>query len=65
MNGFEVCRRLRRLPGSSATLIVIVSGYVQDEHKMQAIAAGANYYFTKPADTTKVLQLIEQHAVVE
>ena len=61
MDGFEVCRRVRQLPNSGAVLIVIVSGYVRDEHKVQAIDAGANYYFVKPVDPAKLLLLIEQH----
>lgn len=61
MDGFEVCRRIRQIPDSEAVLIVIVSGYEQEEQKVKAIEAGANYYFVKPVDPAKLLLLIEQH----
>jgi DNA-binding response OmpR family regulator len=62
MNGFEVCRQIRQAPGSAGVLIVIISGYLQDEDKVRAMDAGANYYFVKPADPAKLLALIEQYA---
>jgi CheY-like chemotaxis protein len=58
MDGFEVCRRLREFPDSESVLIVIVSGYVQDEQKVKAIDAGANYYFVKPIEPAKLLELV-------
>jgi DNA-binding response OmpR family regulator len=65
MDGFEVCRRIRQAPGSEAVLIVIISGYEQEEHKVKAVEAGANYYFVKPFDPAKLLILIEQHFATE
>lgn len=61
MNGFEVCRQIRQTPGAASVLIVIISGYLQDEDKVRAMDAGANFYFVKPADPAKLLKLIEQH----
>jgi DNA-binding response OmpR family regulator len=58
MDGFEVCRRLRAFPNSESVLIVIVSGYVQDEQKVKAMDAGANYYFVKPVEPAKLLELV-------
>lgn len=61
MNGFEVCRQIRLAPGSAGVLVVIVSGYLQEEDKVRAMETGANYYFVKPADPAKLLALIAQH----
>ncbi len=61
MDGFEVCGRIRRQPDAASILIVIVSGHGQDDYKVRAIEAGANYYFVKPADPAKLLVLIQQH----
>jgi DNA-binding response OmpR family regulator len=61
MDGFEVCRRIRQSPDSAAVLIVIVSGYDQEEQKVKAIEAGANYYLVKPVDAANLVTLIEQH----
>jgi CheY-like chemotaxis protein len=62
MDGFEVCRSLRAFPDSESVLIAIVSGYVQDEQKVKAMEAGANYYFMKPIETAKVLELVALQA---
>ena len=35
---------------------------LQDEDKVRAMDAGANYYFVKPADPAKLLTLIAEHA---
>lgn len=63
MNGFEVCRQIRLTPDSAGVLIVVISGYLQDEDKVRAMDAGANYYFVKPADPARLLALIEQHSL--
>jgi CheY-like chemotaxis protein len=65
MDGFEVCRRIRQAPGSEAVLIVIISGYEQEEQKVKAVEAGANYYFVKPIDSANLMTLIEQHGAVD
>lgn len=65
MDGFEVCRRIRQMPDSAAVLIVIVSGYDQDEQKVKAMEAGANFYVVKPVDGAKLVTLIEQHVAEE
>jgi two-component system, chemotaxis family, CheB/CheR fusion protein len=61
MDGFEVCRRIRALPHSAAVLIVIISGYVQEEQRLQAIEAGADDYLLKPVDANKLVTMIRQH----
>ena len=56
IDGFEICRRIRQLPEAASVLIVIVSGYLQDEVRVKAMEAGANYYLTKPADAGLLLR---------
>ena len=63
MDGFEVCQRIREMPGSEAVLIIVVSGYEQPEQRVKAILAGANYYRVKPVDPAQLMTLIEEHVV--
>jgi CheY-like chemotaxis protein len=50
MNGFEVCRRLKRMPGLDGTRIIAVSAYAQAEYRQRAKDAGCDAYIVKPLD---------------
>lgn len=50
MDGYEVARRLRRLPGLALALIVAVTGFGSDEDRRLAADAGVDRYFIKPLD---------------
>jgi two-component system CheB/CheR fusion protein len=50
LDGYEVARRLRRLPETEASLLVAVSGYGQDEDRRRAREAGFDHHLTKPVD---------------
>jgi two-component system CheB/CheR fusion protein len=51
MNGFEVAKRLRRLPDLPQMLLVALSGYSQDGDRFQAQEAGFDHYLVKPVGT--------------
>lgn len=48
MDGFETCRKLRRLPGGEHVPILIVTGLGDDDSIREAFDAGATDFFTKP-----------------
>jgi signal transduction histidine kinase/DNA-binding response OmpR family regulator len=50
MDGYEVARRLRALPGLRGALLVALTGYGQDEDQRRAREAGFDYHLIKPAD---------------
>jgi len=54
LDGFEVCRRLRAAPRTSATPVLLITALVQREHRLQGMAAGANDYLVKPIDRSEV-----------
>ena len=58
MNGFEVCERLRKLPGLEQVRIVSVTGYSQDEYRQRALAAGCERHFVKPMSVDQVTELL-------
>ncbi len=48
LNGFEVAKRLRRLPDLDSVLLVALSGYSLDEDRYLAVEAGFDHYLVKP-----------------
>lgn len=58
MDGYEVARRLRKLPGTEKTLLIALSGYGQAEDIQKSIEAGFDHHLVKPADTNQLQALI-------
>ncbi len=48
LNGWEVCRRLKQDPETSAIPIIIVTGRVEEGDKVLGFELGADDYVTKP-----------------
>ena len=57
MNGFEVCRRLKRMPGFESVRIIAVSAYSQEEYRKRSQEAGCDGYIVKPVDP-RVLEML-------
>lgn len=58
MNGFEVARRIRALPGLADALLVAMSGYGSDEDLAEGKRAGFDEYLVKPVDLKKLREWI-------
>jgi CheY-like chemotaxis protein len=59
MDGFEVARTVRRLPGGGASvLIVAVTAFRGEEHQRQAREAGFDKYLMKPVDIDTLRQIL-------
>jgi CheY-like chemotaxis protein len=50
IDGYELMRRIRRLPELSGVVALAVSGYGAREDREQALAAGFDGHITKPLD---------------
>lgn len=61
MDGFEVARRLKADPATSAIPIVFMTGLTDTEHVVAAFAAGGVDYVTKPIRTREVLARLDAH----
>ncbi len=48
MDGLELCRRLRSLPESDQSVILVITGVDRREILEEVLEAGANDYLTKP-----------------
>jgi PAS domain S-box-containing protein len=60
MDGYELTRQLRRMPRLSATRLVAVTGYAQDDDRRRAFASGFDEHLPKPLALDRVLECIER-----
>jgi len=62
VNGFEVCREIRKIPHMGDTKILAVTGYDTPENRQKIMESGADDYLTKPMDidvlTEKIFSLL-------
>jgi signal transduction histidine kinase/DNA-binding response OmpR family regulator len=58
MDGYEVARRLRRLPELRETRLIAVSGYGQPQDRERARAAGFDEHLIKPVSSASVARAI-------
>ncbi len=59
MDGFETCRRLRKLPEGANIPVIMLSAADQVADKVKGLKVGANDYITKPADSRELIARIE------
>jgi signal transduction histidine kinase len=62
MNGYELARRLRRLPGGEQAVLAAITGYGQQSDQDTATHAGFDRYFVKPVDSAGLFAMLEQVA---
>lgn len=48
LSGIEVCRRLRRLPGTANVPIIMLTARGEEEDRIRGLETGADDYVTKP-----------------
>lgn len=60
MNGYQLARELRQLPGYEDVPLVAVTGYSMFDDRERSKSAGFNAHMTKPIDPSALLELIEQ-----
>jgi CheY-like chemotaxis protein len=58
MNGYEVARLIRTLPGSEHIQLIALTGWGQKADKLNASAAGFDNHLTKPVDTGLLWNLL-------
>lgn len=58
MNGYEIGRRLRAMPGFTNTLLIALSGYAGEEQIDRARQVGFDHYLVKPAALVQLNLLI-------
>lgn len=58
VDGIEVCRRLRRLPGGDKSLVFALTGYDREPMTGEIDRAGFDRLIVKPADLSTLVQAI-------
>lgn len=59
MDGYEVCRALRRDDAFKTTTIIAQTGWGQDKDKAKALEAGFSHHLTKPVLMEELEQLLD------
>jgi PAS domain S-box-containing protein len=58
LNGYEVCRQLRKEPWGKDLLLVALTGWGQDEDRHRSNEAGFDAHLVKPVDHDALLKLL-------
>jgi len=59
LSGIEVCRQLRADPRTAETGVIIVTANGAPDDRALALAAGADYFVTKPFSPMVILRLVQ------
>ena len=60
LDGFDACRRLRSIPSTSGTTIVMLTAAHGDSVERTAEEAGADLFLTKPFSPLALLRLVDR-----
>jgi CheY-like chemotaxis protein len=60
MDGYEVGRRLRELPGLGDTVLAALTGYGQEDDRQRSLAAGFDAHLVKPVDPAVLKEWLSQ-----
>jgi PAS domain S-box-containing protein len=60
LNGYELARRLRRMPGGDGLKLIATTGWGQDRDRQRAFEAGCDHHLTKPIDVERLRGLLRQ-----
>jgi len=58
MNGYDVARAIRRIPGCEDILIIAVTGYGQEADRQKSREAGCDHHLVKPIDLNSLLSAL-------
>jgi CheY-like chemotaxis protein len=58
MDGYEVCRQIRREPWGQSMMIVALTGWGNESDRRRSVEAGFDHHFVKPLDTTALIQCV-------
>jgi CheY-like chemotaxis protein len=59
MDGYEVARRIRALPGMASAMLIALTGFGQARDHARTREAGFDHHLLKPADVRQLHGLIE------
>jgi len=60
MDGFDLCRSIRAMPGMADRLVVALTGYCESGIRERVAASGFDAYLLKPVAIQSVLALLDR-----
>ncbi|MFP5284224.1 MAG: response regulator [Thermoanaerobaculia bacterium] len=60
MDGYEVARALRGIPGLEEVTLVALTGYGQESDRVRSSLAGIDHHLVKPVDPDQLRRLIAE-----
>jgi CheY-like chemotaxis protein/two-component sensor histidine kinase len=60
LSGYEVAKRMRKMPTTAHALLIALTGYGQKEDQLRAMEAGFDRHFVKPTDPRVLVDLIAE-----
>jgi DNA-binding response OmpR family regulator len=63
LDGYEVCRRIRRQPWGSGMALVALTGWGQDEDRHKTRDAGFDAHLVKPVNYDELMAMLEALSV--
>ena len=58
MDGNQLARHLRARPENAATVLIAISGYGQEQDRINTMQAGFDHHFVKPVDAAQLKNLL-------
>jgi two-component system cell cycle response regulator len=65
MDGYEVCKQLKKLEQTHDIPVLFISAFDQLDHKLQAFTVGGNDYITKPFQDQEVLMRVQNQLLIQ
>jgi CheY-like chemotaxis protein len=62
MDGFDLSRALRAMPGGASRRLIALTGYGREQDRAEARAAGFDVFFVKPVEVDALIAAMEQPA---
>ena len=62
MDGLQICRMLRTIPGIGDSAIIMVSAKAMPSEQAAGLRAGADDYITKPFDDAELLETLRKYS---
>ena len=63
LNGFDVCKAIRKLPKSDRTTIVALTGWNSEKDRLRSKEAGFDWHFPKPIDPVDLGKIEDLHQI--
>ena len=60
IDGFEVCKSLKSNPETQQVLILVITGYAEEENIQKALACGADYCMAKPFRIAELKKKVDE-----